>query len=71
MKTAGRGRLVDEWKARPSQPHNCWRDCLVGIAVAPSMLGAALPNFEEPPKKRMTLSDIQRLAREGRGRPYA
>ena len=40
IKTEGRGRTVDEWKARPEQPDNHWLDCLVGTAVAASMQGA-------------------------------
>ncbi len=42
IKTEGRGRTVDEWKARPEQPDNHWLDCLVGSAVAASMQGALL-----------------------------
>ena len=42
VKTEGRGRTVDEWKARPEQPDNHWLDCLVGSAVAASMQGALL-----------------------------
>ncbi|TWU39335.1 terminase gpA endonuclease subunit [Novipirellula artificiosorum] len=42
IKTEGRGRTVDEWKARPEQPDNHWLDCLVGCAVGASMQGALL-----------------------------
>lgn len=42
IKTQGRGRTVDEWKARPEQPDNHWLDCLVGCAVGASMQGALL-----------------------------
>ncbi|GAB5517401.1 MAG: hypothetical protein Rhob2KO_51260 [Rhodopirellula baltica] len=42
IKTEGRGRTVDEWKARPEQPDNHWLDCLVGTAVAASIQGAVL-----------------------------
>ena len=42
VNTEGRGRTVDEWKARPEQPDNHWLDCLVSSAVAASMQGALL-----------------------------
>jgi hypothetical protein len=42
IKTEGRSRTVDEWKARPQQPDNHWLDCLVGCAVGASMQGALL-----------------------------
>ncbi|MGV3483356.1 MAG: terminase gpA endonuclease subunit [Planctomycetaceae bacterium] len=42
VKTEGRGRTVDEWKARLEQPDNHWLDCLVGCAVGASMQGAVL-----------------------------
>jgi phage terminase large subunit GpA-like protein len=43
VKTAGRGRTVDEWKIRPQRNDNHWLDCLAGCAVCGSMLGATLP----------------------------
>jgi hypothetical protein len=43
VKTAGRGRTVDEWKIRPQRADNHWLDCLAGCAVCGSMLGATLP----------------------------
>ena len=46
VRTAGRGRTVDEWKLRPSHPENHWFDCLVGCAVAASMQGVALEGME-------------------------
>ena len=48
VETTGRGRSVFEWKLRPGAPDNHWLDCLVGSAVAASMLGAALPGVETP-----------------------
>ena len=42
VRTEGRGRVVNEWKARPGAPDNHWLDCLVGAAVAASTLGASL-----------------------------
>lgn len=46
VRTQGRGRTVDEWKAKPNQPDNHWLDCLVGAAVAASMEGVALAEME-------------------------
>jgi phage terminase large subunit GpA-like protein len=45
VKTAGRGRVVDEWKIRPQHNDNHFFDCLAGSAVCASMLGATLPEF--------------------------
>jgi hypothetical protein len=42
VRTYGRGREVDEWKARPDQTENHWLDCLVGCAVAASERGSVL-----------------------------
>jgi hypothetical protein len=42
VQTEGRGRKVDEWKAKPGKPDNHWLDTLVGCAVAASMLGCDL-----------------------------
>jgi len=36
------GRKVDEWKRRVEYPDNHWLDCLVGCAVAASMVGVAI-----------------------------
>jgi len=37
-----KGRSVDEWKLPSARPDNHWFDCLVGSAVAASILGCAL-----------------------------
>jgi phage terminase large subunit GpA-like protein len=37
------GRTVGEWSMRPGRVDNHWLDCIVGCAVAASMLGASLP----------------------------
>lgn len=42
IRTTGRGREVDEWKARPDQKDNHFFDCIVGTAVVASMLGCDL-----------------------------
>jgi len=63
IRTKGRGRTVDEWKARPEQPDNHWLDCLVGSAVAASMQGALLFGADRPsaPKReRVSLKELQR-----------
>ena len=60
VKTAGRGRTVDEWKLRPERRDNHWLDCLTGCAVLGSMLGATLPEvgivkpLAEKPKIRLS-----------------
>ncbi|QDV62607.1 Phage terminase large subunit (GpA) [Crateriforma conspicua] len=66
VRTEGRGRTVDEWKARPEQPDNHWLDCLVGSAVAASMQGALLfgTDVPAPPKiERVSFRDLQRKKR--------
>ena len=37
-----KGRRVDEWKLSQGRPDNHWFDCLVGSAVAASILGCTL-----------------------------
>ncbi|NLI00021.1 MAG: hypothetical protein GX446_11100 [Chthonomonadales bacterium] len=46
VKTEARGRIVDEWKIRAGGPDNHWLDCMVGCAVAASILGAVLPGTD-------------------------
>lgn len=64
VKTEGRGRTVDEWKARPNHPDNHWLDCLVGCAVAASIQGSVLFGTEPPSpqqkRKRYTQKDLTR-----------
>jgi hypothetical protein len=71
VRTEGRGRKVDEWKARPDKRDNHLLDACVGNCVAASVLGAALGNVGDqgpPPKKpRMRLSEMQAAARARRG----
>lgn len=65
-RTTGKGRTVDIWKQRPGLD-NHWFDCLVGSAVAASMVGVVLPGAGAAPtttkRKRVKLSDIQRNKR--------
>ena len=63
VKTAGRGRTVDEWKLRPEATENHWLDCLVGCAVAASIQGVVLFGTGQgsaPKRPRIRLSDLQR-----------
>ncbi|MGD9855841.1 MAG: terminase gpA endonuclease subunit [Planctomycetaceae bacterium] len=62
VRTEGRGRTVDEWKPRPGQPDNHWLDCLVGCAVAASILGASLLGDDTRgarPVSRLKLSELR------------
>jgi len=63
VRTEGRGRVVDEWKIKPTQPDNHWFDGIVGCAVAASIQGVSLPGTEsrEPKaRQRVKLSEIRR-----------
>ena len=69
VQVSARGRTVDEWKIRPAHPDNHWLDCLVGCAVAASMLGATLPGTGATKRKkreRVDFGEWQRRAREGK-----
>ena len=62
--TTGRGRTVEEWKQRPSSPDNHWFDCIVGNAVAASMLGIQLATGTvKKPRERMTLAQMAAMSR--------
>ena len=67
IRTEGRGRTVDEWKARPEQPDNHWLDCLVGCAVAASMQGALLFGTDRPAMPNRDRVSFQGLERNKRG----
>jgi len=69
VKTAGRGRTVEEWKLRLGGLDNHWLDCLVGCAVGASMNGAVLHGTDEPerPRVKVSFSERQRLAQQRRG----
>jgi hypothetical protein len=56
--TQGRGRTVEEWKSRPNHPDNHWFDCLVGNAVAASMLGVQLETATKHVRQRLTLREM-------------
>ncbi|MGB7345683.1 MAG: terminase gpA endonuclease subunit [Pirellulaceae bacterium] len=66
VRTEGRGRTVDEWKARPEQPDNPWLDCLVGCAAAASMQGAFLFGTDGEPtrrRERICFKELQKRKR--------
>ena len=63
VKTEARGRIVDEWKIRAGGPDNHWLDCLVGCAVAASILGAVLPGTDAraaPARAPIRLSELRK-----------
>jgi len=53
---------VREWSWLPTRPDNHWLDCLVGCAVAASMLGVRVPGQATPrrQRKRYTQADFTR-----------
>ena len=51
VRTQGRGREVDEWRHRPERVETHWLDCLVGSAVAASVVGVDLMNPRKIRKK--------------------
>lgn len=66
VRTAGRGREIDEWKLRPHRPDNHWFDTTVGCCVAASTLGVNLEEMkvDQPrKKKRRKLSELQKARR--------
>jgi hypothetical protein len=64
VRTEGRGRTVFEWKSRPDRRDNHWLDCVVGCAVAASMLGCSLEVHGDGARaKRPTISLAEMRAR--------
>ncbi len=66
VRTEGRGRTVDEWKARPQRGDNHWLDCLVGCAVAASLQGVVLQGTESlltVKRDRVSFAELQRRKR--------
>ena len=54
---------VRKWSALPTKPDNHWLGCLVGCAVAASMLGVRVPGQDAKPvrqRKRYTQADVRR-----------
>jgi hypothetical protein len=65
IRTAGQGRVLDEWKINPSKPDNHWADCVTGCAAAASLCGAALPGSNSVaacPRVRVSFAALQRQA---------
>lgn len=65
------GRTVDEWSQRSDRPDNHFLDCVVGNAVAASMLGVALEGsakVRQPAeaKPKLTLAEMRERARARR-----
>ena len=62
-------RVVNEWKVKPNRSDNHWFDCMVGSAVAASMLGVNLRGtVSVRPQGRsgsLRLSDLQKEKRGG------
>ena len=60
--TEGYGRTVHEWRPKPSKPDNHRLDCLVGCAVAASMIGVRAPGEAAASRhrKRYTQDDLRR-----------
>jgi Phage terminase large subunit (GpA) len=63
VETQGRGRTIYEWKQRPGRD-NHWLDCLVGSAVAASMLGCSLDvHGARTARKKVSLEELKARAR--------
>jgi hypothetical protein len=63
VRTEGRGRVVDEWKMKPSISDNHWLDGIVGCAVAASIQGVLLPGTQARTvrvSRPIRLSDIRK-----------
>jgi len=65
VETTAKGRTVDEWKWKPGRPDNHWWDCLVGSAVAGSMLGVPMAGGKvrkaiADPMQRPSAADVAR-----------
>jgi len=65
VETEGRGRKVMEWKTIPSKPDNHFLDCLVGSAVAASILGAGRSNDlpSQPIRRKVPIPSHMRIRR--------
>lgn len=64
--TEGRGRKVDEWKQPASGRDNHWLDCVVGAAVAASVLGSSVVGHQSSAPvrtERVSFAEMQRAAR--------
>lgn len=59
-------RTIDVWNLKVGRTENHWWDCVVGCAVAASMVGCRILEAQEEPrsKKRMTLSQLAERGRK-------
>lgn len=51
VEVEARGRKVNEWTLKAGHNDNHWWDCLVGSAVAASMLGVLVPGTQAPVRR--------------------
>jgi hypothetical protein len=74
IRTQGRGRTLDEWRARPGNPDNHFWDTVVGCCVAASVAGlkwdsGAAVGDPMPPKERRKVRKLSDLyARKAGGK---
>jgi len=61
VRTAGRGREVDEWKLKPDRPDNHWLDCAVGCCVAASIQACSMSTEAKPKTKRKRTKGVSYL----------
>jgi phage terminase large subunit GpA-like protein len=67
VRTAGRGRELDEWQAKPGQDNHLW-DCLVGCCVAASERGLVAPGLPPVQKKERQRVSYAEQYRQRKGR---
>ena len=63
VEVTGPYATVREWSVLPTKPDNHWLDCLVGCAVAASMLDVRAAGQDAKPlrqRKRYTQADLRR-----------
>jgi len=63
VRVTANGRTTDEWSLKPGAPDNHWFDCVVGCAVAGSVLGANIDGaikIEQTKRLHWTQADFAR-----------
>jgi len=68
IRTFGRGRWLDEWHQLPDRFDNHWWDCAVGCAVAASLAGLKMPEWEATGVRRTGSWFAQQKKRGGQPR---
>lgn len=58
VEVKAKGRAIWEWDERPERPDNDWFDCLVGCAVAASIVGCRITAPTVGPKRRRKIEVI-------------